>query len=538
MLAEHLKTEEEDVENTTWKVVVEWMKSAHQTEVAELKSQVFSAETILAARNVELANAIDDHDAALRTIEALREERSDARKRLSERSTDLRNARKEISNLKKSLEETLEQRSLDESTPEDPGLNTSQAAGTGEERASAVNGDNEGSAARVEVLEKQNEILEENLEYATDEVARLRSEAKTTQEEVKELRAQTHFARVEVGHLHAYNAYYRAEMEDENPARTAHIDGYLKRKDEAYTTLEMRAAECAQELEKEKKDRAIDGVYAEGQINGLTKELAHRSNTIVTLTEARDELKQQKEGIFQMFQDRIFPSDVDGAFRHDYDVVREDNTFLIKIVKEHQAYLEDTEKPMADLQAEKLTLEHAAHSDQLKQRQMQQSINGLEAAKGALEDKVKVLEEVHEEAQEGFTRQIQQQAEEIERLLWEGADDGWTRRFQEQAREIASCRDEMTRLESVASQWQMRALEVQDDFCPMLNCPEVMDWNAEESRWRLSYAERRAAELEKKVAGWRRKARRAVGDGKKLRKRFLSLGILENGARTRRGLTG
>ena len=40
-----------------------------------------------------------------------------------------------------------------------------------------------------------------------------------------------------------YDATLTAGMEDENPARTAHLDGLLKRKDEAYTEPEERAAE-------------------------------------------------------------------------------------------------------------------------------------------------------------------------------------------------------------------------------------------------------------------------------------------------------
>ena len=543
VLAEHLKTEEQDTQDTKWEIVVEWLKFAHQTEVAELRSQVFIADAIRQARDVDLANEKDDHDADLKTMETLKEQRSKARRCLSERTTELRSTKKELRNLKKSIEETREQRSVDETSVEDGdteegGVRLTGASSpnmadirelhedpdTGVQSSGETGGEvnQEGSVARVKDLEMQNETLKENLEYATDEVARLRSEAKPTQDEVKKLRAENHFAQLEVGHCHALNAGYRQEMEDTNPARVAHLDGYLKRKDEAYAELELRAAGCAEQLAEEQKNRAIDNVYAEGKINGLNKELAHQYNVVAALTESRDDLNEQKEAILLMFKKKIFPSDVDEAFRHDYDIIQKDNAFLAKMVNERRSSLEDAEKPVADLKAEKLILENEARSDQLKQRQMQQSINGLEVEKSELQNKVEILTHLREEDQEEFNGKTKQQAEEIERLLRDGAEDGWRRLLQAQAQELLNCRGEVTRLAGLAEQWRMRAVELQDDFCPMFHFAEVRDWNAEESRWRLHHAERRAAELEKKpaelekkLAELERKFRDAVKDGKK-----------------------
>lgn len=481
---------------------MEWMKVAHQTEIAELQSQVFAAETILEARNVDLANQRDDHEADLRITETLTKERSDLRKRLSERSTELRNAKKGIKTLQSSLEETRTQRFADEVSAE-------------HSRTESV--------VRITNLESQNESVKENLKYATEEIARLRSEATATQEELKELRAQNHHAQIEVGHLHLANAGYRSELEDSNPARTAHIDGYLKCKDEAFTELEMRAASCAEELSEEKRNRAVDNVYAESKIGGLTKELAHRSNMIAALTEGRGILQGQKEEIFQMFERRISLEDIDEVFRHDYDIVQKDNALLIKMIDERKCYLEDAEKPVADLKADKLILEYAKRSDQLRIQQMQQSINGLEAQKGELQDKVTILEELSQEAEQDFNAQLQRQALEIERLLHNGTEDGWQRRSQAQAQELVNCRGEITRLAGLADQWRMRHMEVQDGFCPMWNQDEVRDWTSEESRWRLHHAERRAAEMEKRekelegeLVVSERRFREAVREGKKV----------------------
>ncbi len=336
---------------------------------------------------------------------------------------------------------------------------------------------------------------------------------------MKKLKAENRFAQIEVGHCHAINVQYRNEMENADPERTAHIDGHLKRKDEAYAELEIHAADCAEQLAEEQKNRAIDNVYAQGKITDLNKELAHHSSMIAALTEGRDSLMKQKEEIFQMFKEKIFPIDVGQAFRHDYDVIQKDNALLIKIINERHRYLEDTEKPIADLKAEKLILEHAAGMDQLKQRQLQQSVNGLEAKNGELQNKVQVQTELREEAEEQSNARAQQQAEEIERLLTHGAEDGWRRLLQAQAQELANCRGEVTRLTGLAEQWRMRAIEVQDDFSPMLHFAEVRDWGAEQSRWRLHHAERRAAQSEKREKELERKFRDAVRYGKRREER-------------------
>lgn len=518
------------------------MKSAHRAEILELKSQMSVAEMILEARDVDLANEKDDHEADLEQLETLKKERSRIRKCLSERNMELRSAKKEIKILQKALEqrsvkecsegnEDMEeqagrlagagsphitevhklQEDRDKSTPEEPRRITPQAVRNGEAREEATPnqaldfGDNEKTlATRAEELQKQKQTLEENLEYATEEVTRLCSEAEATSEGVKRLRGENHFARLEVSYIHAINAFYRGEFEGHDPARTAQFDGFLKRKDEAYAELEMRAVECARQLAEEKKNRTIENAYAEEKINNLNEELALQHETVAGLIQGRNILMEQKEEIFQMFQKKIFASDVDDAFRHNYDIIKKDNTFLISIINKRERYLEDAEKPVADLRAEIIILESAAESDQLKQRQMQQSINGLEVEKLSLQDKVTILTELRDEAAQESSAQIQQQADEIERLLRDGAEDGWLRCSRAQADEIAHCRAEMERLEGLMNQWRMRALEAQEDFCPMLQYAEVIDWTAEESRWRLHHAERRALELERRKDGLRK----------------------------------
>lgn len=335
--------------------------------------------------------------------------------------------------------------------------------------------------------------------FARDVIDNLQVDAEAMEEEIKVLKAQNHFAQLEVGHCHAANACYRDAAEDDNPARTAHLDGLLKRKDEAYVELEERAAECAKLLAEEKKQRAIEKEYSEAEIRGMHKELAHRFKVIEALTEGRDVLKAQNDWVFQMFQGKIFHNDVIEAFLRDYHVIQKDNSLLIKMIKEHQCYMVGTEKQLADLRAEKIANDHAAHVEYLEHRQTQQSLNGLTYVNSQLNAKIDFQDEIREELKVELEGRIQTQAAEIEQILLSGADNWLIQRQQAQDRQIDSLNAKITEYYSIANQWRTRSIEQDDRFCPLNNYQEVADFHAEETRWRLTEAERQVVRLQRVV---------------------------------------
>lgn len=371
-----------------------------------------------------------------------------------------------------------------------------------------VKHNNKAQFAEVGDLQNHNKALQSVVEHTRGVIYELQTEAELKDEVISKLKAENHFAQLEVGHCNAANACYRAAMEDRNPALTAHLDGLLKRKDEAYAELEMRAAECAEQLAEEQTQRALERMYSEKNIQGLRNELAYRFNLIGTLIEGKDVLKKQNDCIFEMFKGKITENDAIEAFYRDYETIQKDNTLMIKMVNERQCYVLDAERGVADLKAEKIMDEHAANADKLEHRQIRQNVNGLMYINHQLNAKIDFQDEIREELRTELEGQLKQQATEIQHLLQWGANDWLERRQQAQERQISAQNQEITKLNSLANHWRIRAMEQQDDFCPMGNWEEVTDWNAEDARWRLWNAERKVEQLQ-------RERRQLIREGKR-----------------------
>lgn len=579
-LAEHIRDEEKNIENSEWAAIVEWTKASHQAEVVNLKK---------------------DHATI---VEELRKERSEARRRLELRNRELRAIKREMKDLKKSVEEATKAQEekqpasnphpADESDAEsvdqdEGGVLLAQDSATPTEKVDdkrektsyvpqqveeaehrmriANQGMKEAKVSRKETAEEKKKrqqalkqqlmedstpeassVAEAGLSAATQKATAIRrhnkapfmeirdlqdhnnalqAEAEAMEEEVKVLKAQNHFAQLEVGHCHAANACYRAAAEDDNPARTAHLDGLLKRKDEAYTELEERAAECAKMLAEEKKQRAIEKEYSAAEIRGMHKELAHRFKVIEALTESRDIFKAQNDWVFQMFQGKISQNNVIEAFMRDYLVIQKDNSLLIKMIKERQCYMVNTEKQLADLKAEKIANDHAAHADYLEHRQTQQSLNGLIYVNSQVNAKIELQDDMRSELKEELEGQLKQQAAEFQALLLSGADDWLIQRQQAQEQQIDFLNAKITEANGIANQWRIRSLEQDDGFCPLNDFSEVADFNAEETRWRLKEAERQVVHLQQVV---REMNRERKGKGKEREQQ-----VVEEMSRDRKG---
>ena len=579
-LAEHLKGEEKEKEDTEWAALVEWIKIGHEAEMNSLKK---------------------GHAA---NVEKLQQERSEGRRRLELRNRELRATKREIKGLKNSIEETtkdqeeiqpilnpqsadesdsvsvdqveggvalsidntapikevenlqetpsvglqdadhgrddtkedkedtkkprkktvtdtrarqsaLKQQLLEESAPDftesqtgvPPAAVGELTSGSLQQAEPNVNDDKRGRSSEVKELQDHNKALKASLNSTRDMITQLSSEAETAKAEIKRLKGENRFAQLEVGYCHAANAGYRAAAEDDNPARTAHLDGLLKRKDEAFADLEERAAECSEALAKETKQRGVDTVYYEGRIQGLRKELAHRININNALTKGKSILKEQNDYVYQMFKEKIYPNDVIEAFSRDYDTIKKDNVLLINVINERKCYVLDAEKQVSDLKAAKVIDDHTAACALKQHRQTQQSLNGLTYINHQLNAKCDFQDEIRDEQKQEFDSQLQHQASELQHLIQHGADDWLLRRGHAQEAQIAFLNEEITKVNGIANQWRLRAIEQQDEFCPMNDFPEIGDWNAEETRWRLRHAEQKAGELQRVV-------RRLVGGGR------------------------
>ena len=574
-LAEHLKDEEKDNENTDWVALVEWMKITHQAEVSLLTK----------------GHAVK--------VEEMRQERSEIRRRLEVRNRELRAMRREMRDLKRSIEESATAQkeiqqvptsqaageSDTESVDEDEGgvslanyyagntkkardvlensCSTPQATGetdcgmrtdgqgkgnnqaktlkmetveenkrlqralrlqlmehseapvqvkagpsapirasegeTSSPKVVAIGGHSRAPFTEIKDLQDHNRALKANLEFTREIIHNMRTEAELAEKQIKKLRAENHFAQLEVGHCNAANALYRAAGEDDNPARTAHLDSLLKRKDEAFTDLEERAAGYADALAEEQRRRAVDKVYHEGKIRGFRNELAHRINMNQALTEGKSILKAQNDEFLRMFENKIYQDDMIKAFLLYHSAVLKDNALLTNMINERKCYILATEKELSELKEQKIHDDHIAACALAHHRQTQQSLNGLMYVNHQLNAKVELQEEMREEARAEFEGQIQQRTDELRQTVQFGADDFLLERVQAQEAQIAFLSNEMTQLNRFAHYWRTRALEQQEDFCPIFNGAEVADFDAEDTRYRLHEAERQIQKLQRAI---------------------------------------
>ncbi len=474
-LAEYLKGEEAEQDQTEWVSLVEWIKISNQSEVIKLQKdhattvEKLRQERSKERRGLELRNrevralkremkelkksieettkekeqiqptpnsdSADDSDAesvdeeeggvALATknsaptnnVESAREDTGDAVQEVevvyhgmrieNEGMSQVKTSKKEATEEKKKLQQALKQQLMEDSIPEallqveadhpaaigDPQVESSS------QNAAASKGNNKTSFTDLEDLQTHNKALQNNLAFTREVIHTMQTEAESRESELQELQQQNHSAQLEFARLHAANAQYRSILEDtdHNPARTAHLDGLLKRKDEAITHLESHAAEVLEHLDAEKHARATDNAYFDSQNQGLKNELAHRLNTIAALIAGRDILRRHNDGVHNMLRGRITTSDAVAAFNRDHDALVSDHALLSQIANERRCYVLDAENAVGKLKAEILAVELAQQKEVREHRDTQRRCNGLVAVNGELEARLEIRAEIRDE---------------------------------------------------------------------------------------------------------------------------------------------
>ncbi len=634
-LAEHLKDAEAEKETSEWAALVAWVQISHQAETAvikqshavqvdQLKQDRSDARRRLELRNRELralqremtsrqaamAKLEEDHAAE---VQMLREERSEALQRLELQDRELETLRRQTRGLNESNKEIpkgqeesdseVEQRAAmvsgeDEASgpgegsevesedggvalgddnvasiqeadkvygtvvdgmidPEHEVRYTREEKGKGKKSAVTTAEEDERDRQRLQKqqllndsvpecpelaivpisdindLQAQNQALEADLTSTRHTIAQLTSEAQTAKAELHRLKRQQHFLQLEISHCHAGNAGYRAALEDENPARTAHLDNILQRKDEDYADLERRADECAAQLAEKERQSAIDSVSAQGKLEGLEKEFAHRMQIIKALSEGKEVLKKQNDEVVEYFKKKIFKDDALELIQRDSESVKTDNTLLTKILQERDFYVRDAEKRATELRAEAVNREYEIEAERREHRRTTQSLNGLTAQYGVLEAKLEMRDEMTSEREKALEAQVQQLRSVVDNIEHHGADAVLLQRLRDQEAQTIAMGEEVRRVTGYAHHWRMRALEQAGDWCPMWNAGEVGDWEAEDRRWRGLGQEREVRRLEgvaraadgevrrlrgmvrglvRRVVGWRGRGKRRVGE--------------------------
>lgn len=542
---DHLEAEAKVANDDEWAAIVAWREIAHQAEIADLKYQVFVAETTTQSRENELDDQKEDYEAE---VEALKEERDDALRRAASANykleikdtkiKSLQSSAKEASKEKKALQSQLKSQSLEASTLQakidelqqeksdirqaldeaqklikhfTPTANNleaeyneleakcdSQATQIGELEAmntqlrmNAPHFNDYKTEKKVQELEQRNKQLIKSLEF-------VRGQLTVEGEETAKVRAELKGAGIEVGLCHLLNAGYRNELEDANPSRTAHLDGHLKRKDEVIRELDGKIADYAAQLAEEKKLRAAAEAYSSAKIRGLEQELAYRSNVVDALTSSRDSFAQQKDQVFEMLKGRIFHDDVVKALCEDHESIRKDDAFLISLLQSRECRIAEAAQDAANVRAEKVTLEHDAETTKRKQQAMQAEINGLYAHQARLKWIVEVQPGILQKANDNLAKKNEEQAQRIETIFREGPFSVLLQDIGAKEHEISRLCAEINRLNGIAHQLQMRIKESGPNFCHWYD-GGMVDWSAEESRLRLKVAERTVLELKEQL---------------------------------------
>ena len=439
---ESLKLGEEEDKNAEWLALLKWMEVSHQADVTSLKSE----------HAAEVQQLKQDRSQVRRKLEMKsRELRASKRevKELKETLEELTKVREETPSAShsqfgdESREEVMDEEEggvalanrhvattvevcdgacVGPSSGEDdadlaPRFTKEQKGkgkeSTGEDSAMPTplvtndinDNDNDNDVNNTDLLPQlqhlrtHNNVLTTNLTSSRRHTALLTSALATAAAEVAQLKSNIHTAELELGQLLEANVGYRAIIEDNgdvDPARTAHVDGLLKRKDKAFADLEERARECAVELGEERMKRRGEAVYSIQRMRGVEEELAHRLNYIEALSESRDELEKQNEEIVGFSRGKIFHDDALKIILKNYDVLKKDNARFKKALNERHCYVLEAKKEVAELAAKAVATEHEMEKERLVHRTTVQDVNGLTVVNNQLRARLEIEREMVE----------------------------------------------------------------------------------------------------------------------------------------------
>ena len=516
-------------------------ETKYEDEIAALKTELFVANGIIQSRENDLVNQQEDHEAE---IESMREELAAKTQCLEQRDRELRYA----NSRKNALEKSVKKARAAEKNAKEAERNAKESEQGAQAlvrmaRDSAEEAQKEKMKLQEEVNDKTELISNlqamvqkwqaqsDELTTVNDEQAKLLQEAEIRADErkitvvelqgdktelerqAKELRENLDFARGENKTLEtdlksvelAANASiamvlnYQAALEDENPARIAHFDDLIQKKDAAFHKLEDDASECVAALEMEKMMRKIDQEHSAGKIQGLRKELNQLLKEFEEIISSRESFQQENEKVFQLLKGKVSKDEAFEALYKYNEVIQNDNSLLISMVTDRTNTILLATQDMASLREEIVKLEGESKANTEKERQLQGQISSLKIEKENLEWTVEMKSEESKQEKDQFEGQIQGKAREIQRLLREGAPAGMQRLVRSRDRDIARINADLQRVNYYYGQLLNQMNETREDFCHVVNYGQIYDWTSEQMRYRLFLAERQVIQLKKQL---------------------------------------
>lgn len=511
------KVENEEADAAEWQALIQYNQLRHQLEFAfqrdqeekrvqglqdeqekvldgikerlvEERTRSFTAEGTVSALEVDLANQKDDYEAE---IEDLKDERDAALAALKEREEEL----KYQTSVKEEYLEAAAKATRERELLED-------ALEVKQQVVQSVSLASQSLQARCDRLEAQNvALLEEQAQGSTDqhiqdqaiithfekENAELRRTQDATEAENRELGQNLHQAIIDVGFTHAQNMGYRAAMEDENPARTAHLDGLLKVKDDAYHELEERVSMLSNAVAEERTFKAIRNEEAAGEIEGLQGELEWREAALQAVTQSRDLLQERTDSILQLLKSKIHHDDAVKAICSSHDAINTDNEMLISTLQHRDRIVSTATKETSALRTKIFDLETAAAKSHDQLQRQQSEISALEINDTRLQWITDTQPETFAHEKAALEARLQEQTLQIRNLLASGLSAGVIAFMDSKDAQIAQLQGQLQEWVSGYHQLQARLREGQSEYCPLFDNAPV--WEEEKLRHRLRVAE-------------------------------------------------
>lgn len=519
-----VKADYKDAEDVDWLVLRAWTELWHQAEVKELKAQLFVAEGTVESREVDIANNQEDFEAELQDV---KEERDEALRAVKQHKRNFRIAEgqrikcsnearvakeekirleRQVDDLKKALEtekETTEyvKDGLNQQLNEQTATNNNILAAAHRLQADfdLISNGND-MAAEIFRLRAETAMLSQDKQNLEQDISRLCD----IEAENVFLKAENKDADLEVGFLHNKMFGYRWVLEDEDPARTAGIDGRLKRMDEERERLEAQVVEYHAALNAEKEGRAIDREHFMGQLKVEQTKVQFEKDKSTVVERSRDSCWEQKEGILEMLKGKVYKDDVVNTLTEDNEILRQDNNLLVAMIHDRESRTHDAKELEASLRIEIIKLTTAATTANEKVRQAEININGLELHNNRLELQEQVEESILKLSIDNKSLQIstEQQRNCIQELVDQGPDQYMREGLKAKDITIDHLNGEIARINGQNMQWKQHWIESHDGFCHVYDFDQVNDlpdWTAKDMQTRLNFAERATVQLRKIV---------------------------------------
>ena len=433
--------------STNCLMAVSYQDMLYQETIVSQRSDLAAMEIILSARDVELANLEEDHEAIILEAEALRNDLEEAEVRYTAQSKMLQHA---------NTKARIADKATDSMRWEYEGLKAGKAA--------------------------------------------LERELKQEQSKNANLVRQNKSAALDVGFFAVQNAFYRHEMEDSDPARTALFDGILQRKEEAIIRLEGDLEACHTFLAEEKKGRAAEKAKAVGQIEELRQELEDRRSALEAICKSRTMLQEQYDAIADMFKSKIYHEDAVKAICDSHDMINQDNTSLIGMLQKRDNALQVASEKASSARAEIIELNYIIEVAKQKQAQLEGENSCLVRRvdelvwKGELHDQAShVMTEAHESNLRDVKEENKQLQQTIDHLLNTNLNHTANHILVAKNQEIRELQETLERTTSTCNQFYNELLELGGingrSFSYWTHHMEIQDWKCEDMKRRLKFAE-------------------------------------------------